>query len=432
MERPCMSYSWIACTRGIAVAGFLSMSLFASAVSAATAASAANEWPRFRGPNGNGQAEPIDLPAAWTDQDVRWKTTLPARGHSSPVVWGNKIFVTCADQESGKRMIIGVDAANGGLLWTHAVEGSYFRQHADNNYASSTPAVDAKHVYVVWAGPDGSVLIALDHDGKSVWSAELGIFKAQHGAGASPIVAGGLVVLPFEQDGPGPSFVVAFDAMTGKERWRLPRTTGKLACSTPCLYEPVGAAPQLVLTSSVHGMYAVDPATGKLLWEMADVFKQRCVGSPLVVGDVIIADDGTGASGTRMVAVRPPIRAGEPAKLLWQATQGVPYVPCPVARGEYLFFVTDAGVAVCVRVATGEELWRKSLGVGTFYGSPIVVGERIYVVSRHGEVVAFSASEQFNLFGTSKLGDGSFATPAVANGRMFLRTFSSLIAVGAK
>lgn len=401
-------------------------------MSATVMASTAEDWPRFRGPNGVGQAEIADLPIAWTDQDVRWKTVLPARGHSSPVVWGGKVFVTCADQESGKRLVVCVDAAIGAIAWSHAAEGKAFRQHADNSYASSTPAVDAEHVYVSWAGPDGSVMEALDHQGKPVWSVDLGAFIAQHGAGASPIVAGGLVVLPFEQDGPGASFVIAVEAATGKERWRLPRTSGKLACSTPCLYEPAGAPPQLVLTSTLHGVYAVDLATGKLRWELATAFTQRCVSSPLVVDGLIIAGDGQGASGTRMVAVRPPLHEGEAPTVVWQATHGMPYVPCPVARGGLLFVVTDSGIAACLRAATGEELWRQPLGVGMFYGSPIVVGDRMYGVSRRGEVVALSATEHFKILGISKLGDGSFATPAVAGGRMYLRAFSSLIAVGAK
>jgi outer membrane protein assembly factor BamB len=400
--------------------------------SATAVSHAADEWARFRGPNGGGRVEAADLPAAWTDRDVRWRTTLPARGHSSPVVWGGKVFLTCAEQESGKRLVVCVDAASGAIVWTRASEGASFRQHADNSYASATPAVDDRRVYVCWAGPGGSSIEAFDHGGGPVWSVDLGAFNSQHGAGASPIVAGGLVVLPFEHDGPGASFVIALDAATGSERWRLPRTSGKLACSTPFIHTPGGAPPQVVFTSTLHGVYAVDLASGKPAWQVTDTFKQRCVGSPALVGGLIVATDGTGGAGSRLVAVRPPAKAGGAAELVWQATRGVPYVPCPVGRDDLLFLVTDGGMAACLDAASGEEVWRQPLGVGTFYGSPIVVGERIYVVSRRGEVVTLAAGKEFKVLGVSKLGEGSFTTPAVSAGRMYLRTFSSLIAIGAE
>ncbi len=393
---------------------------------------AADEWTRFRGANGAGIAEATALPMTWNDQDVRWKTALPARGHSSPVVSGGKVFVTSADQESGRRQVYGIDAGNGAILWTHTLAGKSFRQHADNSYASATPAVDAQQVYVSWAGPDGSVLAALTHDGKPVWSVDLGTFIAQHGAGASPIVAQGLVVLPFEQDGPGESFVIAVDALTGKQRWRLPRTSGKLACSTPCLYQPAGAPVQLICTSSNHGCYALDLLTGKELWSLPQAFTQRCVGSPVVANGLVFASDGQGGKGTRLLAIRPPATSGAAPQIAWQLTTGVPYVPCIAVRGDLLFLLTDGGQAACLRVANGEEVWRQPLGVGTFYGSPIVVGDRLYAISRRGEVVAWSASAVFTLHGISKLTEGSFATPAVADGRMYLRSFTTVIAVGAK
>lgn len=392
----------------------------------------ADDWSRFRGPNGAGLADATGIPLTWNDQDVRWKTALPARGHASPVVQGGMVFVTSADQESGQRQVLGLDAASGAIRWTHVVAGKSFRQHADNSYASATPAVDAQRVYVSWAGPDGSLLEALDHSGKPAWSVDLGPFVAQHGAGASPIVAHDLVVLPFEQDGPGDSFVIAVDAATGKERWRLQRTSGKLACSTPCLYEPVGGPVQLVCTSTNHGCYAIDLATGKELWSLPQAFTQRCVGSPVIADGLVFASDGQGGKGTRLIAVRPPAKAGDQPQIAWQQSAGMPYVPCVAVHGDLLFLLTDGGQAACLRAATGQEVWRQPLGVGAFYGSPIVVGDCLYAVSRRGEVVAWAASAEFKLHGVSKLAEGSFATPAVADGRMFLRSFSTLIAVGAK
>jgi outer membrane protein assembly factor BamB len=411
-------------------AGILLLMVFSTVYAADP--QAVDEWTRFRGANGSGLAPATDLPKQWTNEDVRWKTVLPGRGHSSPVVWNGQVFVTAAEPDTGKRHVLGLDATSGAIRWTRTSDGPTFRQHADNSFASATPAVDADRVYVSWLAPERSVLEALDHAGKPLWSVDLGAFVAQHGAGASPTRIADLVVLPFEQDGPGESFVLAVDAATGKERWRLPRTSGKLACSTPCLYQPTEGAACLVFTSTNHGVYAVDPITGKELWALTNAFTQRCVASPVSANGLVFASDGQGGKGTRLIAVRAPAKAGEQPTIVWQMITGAPYVPCVTARGELLFVVTDGGQAACLRAATGEELWRQPLGLGTFYGSPIVVGERVYVVSRRGEVACFGATATFERLGTSALGEGAFSTPAVAGGRMFIHTFTAVTAVGAK
>jgi outer membrane protein assembly factor BamB len=391
----------------------------------------AEEWARFRGGNGAGVVS-ADLPAQWTPEQVAWRATLPGRGHSSPVVWGDLVVVTAAEPDSGRRHVLGLDAASGATRWTQTGDGPVFRQHADNSFASATPAIDGQHVYVAWLAPEKSRLEAYDLAGKPVWSLELGSFIAQHGGGASPILLDGLVVLPFEQDGPGDSFVLAVDAATGKERWRLPRTSGKLACSTPCVFRPAEGAAQLICTSTNHGIYAIDPATGKELWSMPKAFTQRCVASPVVAGGLIYASDGQGSKGTRLIAVRPPAKSGGEPELVWQLINGAPYVPCVAVRDDLLFLITDSGQAACLKAATGEEVWRQPLGLGMFYGSPIVVGDRIYAISRRGEVACVGASATFAKLGTSTLGEGAFSTPAVAGGRMLLRTFTGVVAINGK
>ena len=412
--------------------GLVGLTLFASVVLPVTSLNAADSWTRFRGPNGGGQADAADIPVSWSDKEILWKTALPSKGHSSPVVWDNRVFVTCAEKESGKRFVVGIDAQSGAIVWTHESAGSSFRQHADNSFASASPAVDAKHVYVVWFGPDGSIMQAFTHDGKIAWSFDLGAFTAQHGAGASPIVVGDQVILPFEHDGPGNSYVIAIDATTGKERWRTPRTSGKMSAATPCLLNPSATSPMLGLTSTLHGIYAIDVTSGKVMWEQADIFKQRCVGSPIMAGGLFIAGDGQGGKGVSIIATKPPDKVGGKPSEVWRLLTGIPYVPCLLPVGKHIFFVTDGGVAVCIDAATGKDVWRETLGVGAFYGSPVLVGERIFIISKRGEVAVFAAADKFKPLGVSQLGEGSFASPAVAGGRMYLRTFSSLIAVGKK
>ena len=404
----------------------------AAAVVPATSASAADDWSRFRGANGSGVIAAAPLPPEWTAEQVSWRATLPARGHSSPAVWGGLLVVTAADPPNGRRHVLGIDAADGKTRWAHQGDGPVFRQHADNSFASATPALDAERVYVAWLAPERSRLEAYDHAGKALWSVDLGSFIAQHGAGASPIVVDDLVVLPFEQDGPGDSYVLAVDAKTGKERWRLPRISGKLACSTPSILRPASAAVQLICTSSNHGIYAIEVTTGKELWSFPKAFTQRCVASPVIASGLIFASDGQGGKGTRLIAVRPPATPGDEPELVWQLSTGAPYVPCVAVRDDQLFLITDGGHAACLAATTGKELWRQPLGVGTFYSSPVIVGERLYAVSRRGEVVCLSASATFARLGTSLLGEGAFSTPAIANGRMYLRTFTGVMAVGEK
>jgi outer membrane protein assembly factor BamB len=391
---------------------------------------AADAWPRFRGPEGGGVgAAAPDVPANWSAQTVTWHTALPARGHSSPVLWQGLLVTTSADPMTGRRSVIGMDAATGAIRWTQEAEGPVFRQHADNSFASATPAIDGDRIYVAWLAPEKSQLIAFDHAGKPQWTVDLGSFVAQHGGGASPTVVDGTVILPFEQDGPGDSFVLAFDAATGKEKWRLPRTSGKLSCSTPAVMRS-GKDTHLICTSTNHGVYAVDLATGKEVWSMPKAFTLRCVASPVVANGMVFASDGQGAKGMHLIAVRPPQKPDEQPTLAWELINGAPYVPCVVVRDELLFLVTDSGQAACLNAITGKEIWRQPLGVGTFYGSPIVVGDRLFAISRRGEVVCVSATTEFKNLGVSALGEGSFATPAVAGNRLFLRTFTGVTAVG--
>jgi outer membrane protein assembly factor BamB len=147
---------------------------------------------------------------------------------------------------------------------------------------------------------------------------------------------------------------------------------------------------------------------------------------------LFVAGDGVGGKGVSIIALQPRVKAGDKPKEAWRLITGIPYVPCLLPYGKHIFFVTDAGVAVCILAATGKEVWRETLGVGAFYGSPVLVGEHIYIISKRGEVVAFTAADKFKPLGVSPLGEGSFASPAIAGGRMYLRTFSSLIAVGKK
>jgi outer membrane protein assembly factor BamB len=388
----------------------------------------AREWPRFRGPNGAGISNADAVPVRWTEKDHNWKIELPGVGHSSPVLWDDKIFLTCAETGTAMRMILRLSAADGSITWRRDYQSKTYRHHRDNSFATSTPAVDAERVYVTWTTPDEVTLLALNHDGREQWRRNLGPFKSMHGSGTSPIVYDDLVVLANDQK--GEAFLIAVDCGTGRTRWQLKRRSGLTPASTPCIYRPQGGAPELIFTSTAHGITSVDPNSGTVNWEVADIFLDRCVGSSAFGHGLIIASYGFGRRGTRLVAVRlgSKDKNVEP-KVEYDITKSVPLVPTPLIRGDLLFLWADDGNVTCADAATGEQIWRRRVD-GSFYGSPICVNERLYCVSKKGDVVVLAASDEFQLLARVPLGELSYATPAVSDGVMYIRTYSHLISVG--
>jgi len=390
----------------------------------------AQEWSRFRGPSGTGISKATTVPVKWTEKDYNWKVKLPGVGHSSPVLWGGRIFLTCTDTRTARRMILCLGTADGSVIWQQDYSSRVYRHHRDNSFASSTPAVDADGVYVTWTTPDEVTLLALNHNGHEKWRRNLGPFKSMHGSGTSPVIFDNLVVLANDQK--GKAFLIAVDSKTGRTHWQVERRSGLTPASTPCVYSPEGGAAELIFTSTAHGITSIDPNSGRTNWEVEDVFLDRCVGSPVFAQDLIIASYGFGNRGTRLVAVRPGSKDKkiEP-KLVYDVTKSVPLVPTPLVTDDLLFLWADDGRVTCVHVATGEHIWRERVG-GSFYGSPVCVNDRLYCISKKGDVVVLAASDEFQLLARIPLGELSYATPAVNNGVMYIRTYSHLISVGGK
>lgn len=386
----------------------------------------AQEWTRFRGPNGTGVHPAASLPVRWTEKNIHWKTALPGVGHSSPVVWGQRIFVTSAEDEGRRRSVLCLGAEDGEMLWSRDYTLSTHRKHRFNSFASSSPAVDAERVYVTFVGPGSYGVHALDHDGKDLWQRDLGSWESQHGHGASPIVLGEHVILTNDQL--GASTLLALDAETGRTVWEAQRRSDRAAYGTPCVVERDGKI-QLLLTSRANGISSHDARTGRMLWE-APLFTLRTVSSPVVWGDLVIGTCGSGGGGNYLVAVR---LGGEgdvsETHLAYRLNRSIPYVATPIVLDGLLFLFSDKGIASCVEVATGDVVWQERLGDG-FYSSPVSAGGRIYCISREGEVVVLRAGREFDVLARNSLGDQCHATPAIAGGRMYIRTFGHLMSVG--
>jgi outer membrane protein assembly factor BamB len=394
----------------------------------------AQEWTRFRGPNGSGIGHAKTIPAKITDANVHWKIELPGSGHSSPVLWGDRLFITCATHSSGGISLICLNAKEGKLEWKRDFSLTPFPRHRFNSYASSTPAVDGERVYVVWNEPDHYFLTALDHVGKTVWQRDFGPFVSQHGCGASPIVCDDRVILSDFQDDPksvegpisdtrtGQSSILAVEAKTGKTLWKTPRRSTVVAYSTPCVYEPKGGRRALIFNSQSHGISGLDPDTGKVLWEYEQAFDKRSVSSPIIAGDLIFGSCGSGGGGNFISAVKAGDAAtGRTPALAYRNKKSMPYVPTGVVMGELVWLWSDGGIVTCLSAPTGEIRYQERVG-GNYFGSPVWADGRLYCVSTSGELVVMQASDKFKVLDRYPLNELSRSTPAVAGGRLFVRT----------
>ena len=408
---------------------FVAAAAVAAVGGPACCAAADEPWSRWRGVDGAGQGGDAVFPRQWTAAEWAWTAELPGRGNASPVVRGGRIFAASADEAAGMRFVTCHDLATGRLVWKRELPGPFERHHAQNSSASGSVVAGADGVYWMWGTTAGIHVEAFTHDGGPLWQAGLGPFAGEHGFGATPALCGDLLIAPVDHD--GTSFVAGLEARTGRERWRLPRESGKAGYATPLVIGATPSGPLVVLASMGHGLTAIDPATGRVAWETRCLPK-RAVSSPLVAAGLVIATCGDGGGDNTLVAVRPPARGGaaEP-EIAYRLERGVaPYVPTPVASGERLYLWGDRGVVTCVRAASGETLWRGRVG-GNFSASPVVAGGAVVNVSQDGEVVSIADGDAFEVLGRLPLGEPCRASPAVVGGWMVFRGDRRLYAIEA-
>lgn len=389
----------------------------------------AQEWSRFRGPNGSGVGS-ADVPATWTEKDYAWKVKLPGVGNSSPVLWGERLFVTAGETKSGRRHLLCLHAADGRTLWKKNFEGVKYKMHKKNTVATSTPAVDAQRLYVAWASPEHYVVQAFDHAGQPKWEVDLGPYKSQHGFGVSLIVFEDLIICPNEQD--GTSSLVALDAATGKKRWSIARNSGNATYSTPVVYQPKGRDAEIIFTNWKHGITGVDPRQGKVVWE-ASVFEpeknERAIASPVIAGDLVLGTSGFVTAQKHLVALR-PLRGGK-VEEVWRNEKTVSHQSTPLVKDGLVFQFSEQGIVSCLDAANGKELWSERVD-GTFAASPVCVGDRLYCPSQEGDVFVVAAARKYQLLGINPMGEACLASPAVAGGRMFFRTNSHVLCLAGK
>ncbi len=413
---------------------FLGFTLTVAVAGLAPGIGRAQEWTRFRGPNGTGISEAKDVPVAWTEQDFRWRVGLPGDGHSQPVIWGERLFLTVARADGRERSLVCLRKSDGKELWAKTCEQPTHRPGNKNSgYANTSAVVDRERVIVCVVSQDHFWVRAYDHDGKELWSSDLGGFESQHGHGASPIIYENTVIVTDDQA--GKSAVYALDLQTGKTVWETPRRSANknsTAYATPCLHVRPDGSPELLLAGRAHGLSSLDPKTGQPNWE-APVFDKRMCASPVVAGDLVIGTCGQGGgAGNYLSAVRlgghGDISKTHVAYTLRKAT---PYVPTPLYRDGRVYLISDAGIATALEAATGREIWAERLKA-EFFASPVMIDGKIYCASIKGEVIVLATGDTFQVLARNPILEGTHSTPCVEGGRLYLRTFKHLVCIGNK
>ena len=399
-------------------------------------ASAQDNWSRFHGPNGTGLAMEADLPGQISEEDFLWSIDLAGTGSSSPVVWGERLFVNSTDSKTGKLTIECFNSKTGKKIWAQSFDSEAYKIHNRNSFASSTPAVDKDHVYLAYANPDQTVVRALTHDGEKKWNRDFGTWVSSHGFGASLMTYQDKLVFFNSQQAqklpegatPGTSTMIAISCLDGSDVWKTPRTPARCSYCLPGIYTDKTGKDQLIGCNTNEGIFSLDPETGTENWSTVP-FRMRTVASTLIADGLIIGSCGSGGGGNYLVAIRPDEKGAEPEKAY--QLQKSNYVPSPIAVDGKLFLFTDKGIGRCVDLQTGDLHWQERVAKG-FSGSPVATKSHIYVMDQLGKLYVIAADSKYKLVSSLSLGEDTRSTPAIAGDRLYLRTQSRLICVGKK
>ena len=402
---------------------------------------AATNWPQFRGPSATGVADGQHPPTTWdvkAGTNVRWKTPIPGLGHSCPVVWGDRVFVTTAvssgdadpkirtgnygdvdsvnDTTRHTWQVLCLERETGKVLWTRtAYEGvPKIKRHLKGSQANCTPATDGKRL-VACFGPEG--LYCYDFEGKLLWKRDLSAIDSsfaidreyEWGFGSSPVVHDGLVFLQFDLS--KDSFMAAYSLEDGSQVWATPRDEIP-SWSTPTVW--ANSKRTELVTNAAQYARGYDPATGKELWRLAKK-SEATIPTPVPAGDISLKE---GQTSSEHVA--------------WSKLRGGPYMPTPIVYGPHLYVCSNAGVVTCYEAATGAEVYRERIGGTSYTASPVAADGRLYFVSEQGEVRVVKAGAEFELLAVNKLDDVCLATPPTGAGALHVRTQRTLSALGCR
>ena len=387
----------------------------------------AENWPGWRGPQGNAVSSESNLPVEWSaDKNVRWKAEIAGKGFSSPVVWGDRVFVTSAFEHGLRRAVYCLDRRDGKSLWSAEVE------HDDpevassmTGHAASTPATDGKRL-VVFFGNAG--VVCYDLDGRKLWQRNVGQFESELGLASSPRIIGECVYLVCDHDGDRfqtfDSFLLCLDLATGKTVWKTDRPGLFRSWSSP-LAVPAADGKLELIVNAQDELRAYDPQTGRQLWSLPGM-TGWVTPSPVFGQGLIFAVSGKDGP---VLSVRPGGQGDvSETHLAWRKPGG-PYVCSPVLYDGHLYVHNELGILTCFDAATGDVKYRQRLG-GRFFASSVAGDGKIYLTDDAGITHVVAAGANFKLLASNELGDYSLASPAISQGNLFLRSERFLFCIG--
>ncbi|MBO35692.1 MAG: serine/threonine protein kinase [Verrucomicrobiales bacterium] len=417
--------------RILALCSFVSISLMAE------------NWPGWRGPRGDGTSLEKGVPVKWSaTENVAWKMKVPGRGHSSPVIWGDRVLLASCLPEKEQRILLCLDRRTGRELWRRVVVKSGLETlHRLNSRASGTPATDGKLIFATFMKIDGRkvpapnvgaarlitpgtiVVAAFDMDGRQKWNVEIGEFISAHGFNSCPVIYEDLVIINGDHD--GKSYMAALDRETGKVRWKVKREHGIRSYGTPIIRK-VGGRNQMVLAGS-KAVTSYDPDTGRQHWTV-DGPTEQFVASMVFDGSHFFVTGGF--PERHILAIRPDGKGNvTETHIAWRARRGASYVPSPIVVGKYFLVVADSGVASCFLAKTGERLWMERLG-GGHSASTISAGGLVYFVSDKGVTSVVKPGPKFEVMAKNEIGELVSSSPAISQGQIFIRGEKHLFCVG--
>ncbi len=392
----------------------------------APSVSRAQNWPCWRGSNGDGTSMEVNLPVRWDSvTNVLWKITVPGSGYSSPVVWEDRLFITTAFPEKQQKALLCYNSKTGALLWHRTVLNSHFESKHDNNsYASGTPATDGTRIYVSFLDDRHVVVAAYDFSGKQVWVQRPGTFESPHGYSCSPVLYKNMVII--NGDSQGDSFVAAMSTTDGHVLWKVPHDRPAHSFSTP-IFRTMAGKTQMIFCGN-REIASYNPDNGSKYWFVSGPSEDFC-SSPVYdpkSGLVLVSS----AWPVRdLVAVRPD-GLGDVTRshIAWRSRKGACYVPSPVISDNYLYSTMTTGEVHCMEASTGKILW--VINMGQQYASPVLANGMVYMPNDEGVITVIKPGPALEILARNPLGEGMFASPAISSGKIYLRGFKHLFCIG--
>jgi len=391
--------------------------------------SCAENWPCWRGPRGDGSSIEAKAPLHWSStNNIDWKTVIPGRGHGSPIVWGDRIFLLTTIEDQAQRCVVCVNRATGKIIWQRTVVTSPLEpKHKLNSFASSTPATDGQFVYVTFLDKDKMLVAAYDFAGNQKWLVRPGPFSSKHGFCSSPALFKDKVIINGDHD--GDSYIVALDRQTGKTLWKIERENHTRSYCTPLIRTLAGRTQMILSGNKCVASY--DPNTGKRHW-IIDGPTEQMVASMVYNEKADMIFYTGGFPQYHILGIRPN-GTGNVTKthIAWLTTKGASYVPSPVSIGDYFVIVNEPGILTCHQAADGNVLWSERLR-GTYHPSLVTAGGLVYCLSDLGVMAIVKPGPTFEVVATNELDEKFSASPAISDGRIYLRGDQHLFCIGAR